>query len=265
MRDLPGSVAFYESLGWHVANDWREQDVAFFQCGGIVVALWDRDELARDAGLTSVPAPGAVSIAFNARTREEVDAVLVEARTAGAPVVRDGAETTGAGTPAPSMTPMAIPGRSRGIRRGRSRPTVPWTWHRVSSRHEPLFWILLLVVLVALFGGVVFAVGWWLLWTALIGLVVGALARLLVRDSGGFGTGGTILAGVAGSYVGGWIAQALDLGWLLQVVVAVLVAAVVVAVASSSGSRAPATAEQCGDEDDDGRSGQLRPSVESRL
>ena len=45
VADLERSVAFYGELGWVPGNDWREQDVAFFQCGGMVLALWDRDEV----------------------------------------------------------------------------------------------------------------------------------------------------------------------------------------------------------------------------
>jgi catechol 2,3-dioxygenase-like lactoylglutathione lyase family enzyme len=92
VADLPRAVAFYAALGWAPGNDWQAQEVAFFQCGGMVVALWDRDELARDSG-TTANAPGAVTLAWNGRSPAEVDAVLAEARAAGATIVRDGAET----------------------------------------------------------------------------------------------------------------------------------------------------------------------------
>lgn len=92
VADLERATAFYEALGWHPANDWRAQDVAFFQCGGMVLALWDRAELATDSGTTANP-PGAVTLAWNGRTPAEVDAVLDEARAAGAVIVREGAET----------------------------------------------------------------------------------------------------------------------------------------------------------------------------
>jgi uncharacterized membrane protein YeaQ/YmgE (transglycosylase-associated protein family) len=96
------------------------------------------------------------------------------------------------------------------------------------------FWILLLVVLFALFGGAVLSAGWWLLWTALVGLVIGGLARLLVSNTGGFGALPTIVAGVAGSLVGGWIAYWLDLGNVVQLIVAVLLAAVFIAIGAAS-------------------------------
>ncbi len=100
-----------------------------------------------------------------------------------------------------------------------------------------LFWILLVFVLVAVFGGAIFAVGWWLLWTALFGLVIGGLARLLVRDTAGFGAGPTILAGIAGSILGGWVAYWLDLGGLLQLIIAILLAAVFIALGNAGSGR----------------------------
>jgi len=50
-----------------------------------------------------------------------------------------------------------------------------------------------------------------LLWTALIGLVVGALAKLIMpgQDPGGIWI--TMLIGIAGSFIGTWIGRAL--GW----------------------------------------------------
>lgn len=92
VSDLERAVGFYEALGWSVANDWRTQDVAFFQCVGMVVALWDRQALADDSA-TAASVPGATTLAFNARTREEVDSVLAEAAAAGATVPRGAAET----------------------------------------------------------------------------------------------------------------------------------------------------------------------------
>ena len=59
--------------------------VAFFQAGGMALALWSRAELAEDARL-SPEGSGfrGVALAYNTRTKEEVDAVLAEAVAAGA-------------------------------------------------------------------------------------------------------------------------------------------------------------------------------------
>ena len=41
VRDLARSRAFYEALGWDTRAG-PDDDVVFFQAGGMVVALWDR-------------------------------------------------------------------------------------------------------------------------------------------------------------------------------------------------------------------------------
>src|SRR4026209_807562 len=50
VSDLPRARAFYEALGWHT-NAGPDDDVVFFQAGGMVVALWDRARLAEDSGV----------------------------------------------------------------------------------------------------------------------------------------------------------------------------------------------------------------------
>lgn len=105
---LPRACAFYESLGWRVANDWQQQAVAFFQCGGMVLGLWDRRQLAADSG-TSVQQPGAVTLAHNVRSREDVDQVVEEARAAGATIVRAGAEQPWGGYSAAFRDPDGHP------------------------------------------------------------------------------------------------------------------------------------------------------------
>ena len=105
-----------------------------------------------------------------------------------------------------------------------------------------VFWILLFVVLLAIFGGALLAGLAWVAWFALVGIIIGALARLLVPNTAGFGLFGTILAGIAGSIIGGVIAHVADLGWMLEFVVSILAAAVIVALANgaSGGTNTPA-------------------------
>lgn len=93
VASLERAVTFYGRLGWQVANDWRAQQVAFFQAGGMVFGLWSQAELATDSGTDPAARPGAVTLACNTHAREEVDVVLDEARAAGATIVREGAET----------------------------------------------------------------------------------------------------------------------------------------------------------------------------
>jgi predicted lactoylglutathione lyase len=92
VADLTRSREFYERLGWRrsMAN---AEGVVFFQAGGMALALFPRQELAKDA---NVPAEGqgfsGISLAYNARSREEVDSVLAEAKTAGAKLLKPGQE-----------------------------------------------------------------------------------------------------------------------------------------------------------------------------
>ena len=84
VRDLERARAFYEALGWQTGAQPGD-DVVFFQAGGMVVALWGRSQLARDAGLAD-DGEGfdGVVLAYNTRSNDEVDAVVAEAERAGA-------------------------------------------------------------------------------------------------------------------------------------------------------------------------------------
>ena len=91
VRDLPNARAFYEALGWKTGAAPGD-DVVFFQAGGIVFALWDRALLAEDSAVKDSGGWGGVTLAYNVRSPEEVDAVIEEARNAGATIGREPAE-----------------------------------------------------------------------------------------------------------------------------------------------------------------------------
>jgi catechol 2,3-dioxygenase-like lactoylglutathione lyase family enzyme len=97
--DVARAQAFYEALGWHLGGgvDDDSDHVAFFQMPGSIVALWDRGKLAADSGVTDGGGWGGVTIAYNVNSPEEVDAVIAEARTAGARIARPGAATVWGG------------------------------------------------------------------------------------------------------------------------------------------------------------------------
>jgi uncharacterized protein len=86
--DLDRSRAFYERLGWRRTMTGAA-GVVFFQLGGIALALYPRADLAKDAGI-AVGGDGfiGVSLAYNARTAQEVDSVLAEALAAGASLLK---------------------------------------------------------------------------------------------------------------------------------------------------------------------------------
>jgi hypothetical protein len=92
VADLARSREFYERLGWRRSMA-KAEGIVFFQACGLAVALYPRHELARDA---NVAADGhgfcGMSLAYNARSREEVDSVLAEAQAAGARVLKPAQE-----------------------------------------------------------------------------------------------------------------------------------------------------------------------------
>ena len=92
VRDLKNARAFYEALGW-TTGAAPGDDVVFFQAGGLVVALWDRGLLAEDSAVKDAGAWGGVTLAHNVGSPQEVDAVIDEAREAGATIGREPAET----------------------------------------------------------------------------------------------------------------------------------------------------------------------------
>jgi predicted lactoylglutathione lyase len=92
VSDLGRARAFYEALGWR-SDAKPDDDVVFFQAGGMVVALWDRGELARDSMVSDGGGWGGITLAHNVRSPEEVDGVLNQAEAAGATVPRAGAAT----------------------------------------------------------------------------------------------------------------------------------------------------------------------------
>jgi predicted lactoylglutathione lyase len=87
VRDLQRARAFYEAMGWSGA-DQPDDEVVFFQAGGMVFALWQRERLVEDARLQDSGGFGAVSLALNVRSPEEVDEVMAQAEAAGAVINR---------------------------------------------------------------------------------------------------------------------------------------------------------------------------------
>lgn len=88
VADVARARAFYETLGFK-ASPASNENVAFFDAGGMVLSLFGRDALAKDAG---VAAPGTgftgIALAHNVRTADDVARVLDEAKAAGATIVK---------------------------------------------------------------------------------------------------------------------------------------------------------------------------------
>lgn len=92
VSDLEQSLRFYEALGWKRGNE--NPSVVFFQLPGMILALWSRSALAEDAGLApNERGFGGITLAYNARSRKDVDAVIAEAERAGARILKPAKET----------------------------------------------------------------------------------------------------------------------------------------------------------------------------
>lgn len=87
--DLPRARAFYERLGFRPSSAGNDA-VAFYQAGSLGLGLYGRAALAEDAHLSATPAGtfGGITLAYNARSRDEVDAVLAAAVAAGARLLK---------------------------------------------------------------------------------------------------------------------------------------------------------------------------------
>lgn len=98
--DLERAVAFYrDGLGLPtdgiVGKEFEHGAVAFFDFAtGLKMALFERDNLARDMGLAqAAPSPTDFALAHNVRSREEVDEVMAEARKAGGSILKEAQDT----------------------------------------------------------------------------------------------------------------------------------------------------------------------------
>ncbi|WP_134738472.1 VOC family protein [Nocardioides sp. 503] len=91
VADLDASRAFYlDGLGWEAALD-VPGEVLMIQAGEhLVLSLWDRAEFEAEVGPIAAGAGVApFSLAHNVATKDEVDAVLETARSAGADPVHE--------------------------------------------------------------------------------------------------------------------------------------------------------------------------------
>jgi len=98
--DLERSLRFYrDGLGLPTAGifgrEFEHGAVAFFDLqAGLKLAIWPRASLAHDTGIPlGRPSPTELSLGHNVSTQAEVDAVMAQAKTAGAVIVKPAQET----------------------------------------------------------------------------------------------------------------------------------------------------------------------------
>jgi uncharacterized protein len=98
--DLERAVQFYRNgLGLPtegiIGKEFEYGAVAFFDLqSGLKLAIWPRKSLAHDAGIpVSIPSPTELSIGHNVSSIAEVDAVMAQAKAAGAVIVKPAQKT----------------------------------------------------------------------------------------------------------------------------------------------------------------------------
>lgn len=84
VADMTRARDFYARWGWS-PHAQSQDGVAFYQMGGAVLALFGKDDLAKDQGRPGAAlGTGAIALAQNCTDRAETDAVFAAAIAAGA-------------------------------------------------------------------------------------------------------------------------------------------------------------------------------------
>lgn len=88
VSDLERSTRFYQTLGWTL-HEPRDAGVSFFELNGVILSLFPRTELAKDAAVEdSEPGFSGISLAYNVASDEEADAAMAHALSCGATLVK---------------------------------------------------------------------------------------------------------------------------------------------------------------------------------
>jgi uncharacterized protein len=96
VNDMRASIGFYEALGFSRKLRATGENVAFFETGSSVLALFPWDQLAQDVSLPETPRPQSfrgMTLAWNCEARDEVDAVIGFAVSKGASLLKAAQET----------------------------------------------------------------------------------------------------------------------------------------------------------------------------
>lgn len=89
VKDFQQSLNFYQNgLGWE-ASSASTENIAFFQLGGIVLALYPREKLAEDVTVSPEGTGfSGITLAYNAKNQAEVDEVLKTVEELGAKIIK---------------------------------------------------------------------------------------------------------------------------------------------------------------------------------
>ena len=89
VRDFEQSKKFYaKTLGWKPSGS--QDEIAFFQAGGVVLAIYPRVKLAEDA-LISPEGSGfsGITLAYNAQSESEVDEIIKDLKSNGVKIIKE--------------------------------------------------------------------------------------------------------------------------------------------------------------------------------
>ena len=89
VADFEKALDFYEKgLGWKKSSASQE-DIAFFHLGGIVLSLYPRKLLAKDATVDEKGSGfSGITISYNAKSEQEVDQILKKVERLGATIIK---------------------------------------------------------------------------------------------------------------------------------------------------------------------------------
>jgi predicted lactoylglutathione lyase len=89
VADLKRSRAFYDSLGWKVASEEQADQIVAYDLLNMTLCLYPLEKLAEDAKIdVQEQRYSTVTLAYNVRSEEEVEATLAEVVKAGGELVK---------------------------------------------------------------------------------------------------------------------------------------------------------------------------------
>ncbi|GAB5564447.1 MAG: VOC family protein [Winogradskyella sp.] len=90
VKDLKKSTDFYETkFGWH-KTEASNANISFFKLNGILLSLYNEDELAKDAMLdTGGYGFKKFTMAYNVTSKKEVDATIEALRVKGVTIIKE--------------------------------------------------------------------------------------------------------------------------------------------------------------------------------
>lgn len=92
VSDIKRSLAFYrDGLGFQTSVREENPSIVFFNNQGTKLALYPLSELAKDIDEQNPPQGSGfsgITLAYNAKSKEEVDSIIEKAKSAGATIVK---------------------------------------------------------------------------------------------------------------------------------------------------------------------------------